>query len=493
MRSKEQLWADIVAQNDVEAQSHNTASAPKITPASIAVPQSIVDPAPHVSDPQFQAPVDTQASVSTLVQTTAPKPSKEPKSEATDSAPRVPFVPVKAYPEPVDPANVLDETAAIIRRYVVLSEEQAWAAALWIALTYFTDDVEVLALAVITAPEKACGKSQLLSLFGQLGARALSTANCSPAFFFRALEKWRVTLVIDEVDTFYRSNEEMAGLVNAGHTRANAFVGRTMKVGDEYQPVLYNVWGAKALAGINLPKVLPESTISRAIVFQLRRKTKDETVGRLRQVDRAALRLLASKLARFALDYAAQVRNARPTLPETLDDREMDNWEPIVAIAECAGPVWANRARQAAVALSISNEPSEGPGSSLLADIREYFDSEDVDRVKSADLLRWLIDDDEKGWATYNRGKPLTFWQLSRLLKDYGIKPKTVRFGRDTPKGFERAQFDEAFARYLPPVVVDSDARDARFHKRQANAHMDELLDPDISSSQSGSADGDEF
>lgn len=53
-------------------------------------------------------------------------------------------------------------------------------------------------------------------------------------------------------------------------------------------------------------------------------------------------------------------------------------------------------------------------------------------------------------WATHNRGKPITPRQLAKLLSGYGIKPKTVRFGNSTPKGYERSQFDDAFARYLP-------------------------------------------
>ena len=58
--------------------------------------------------------------------------------------------------------------------------------------------------------------------------------------------------------------------------------------------------------------------------------------------------------------------------------------------------------------------------------------------------------DDEKPWATYNRGKPLSPRQLARQLAGYGIKSKTVRLGpANTPKGFDAGQFIDAFARYL--------------------------------------------
>ena len=51
----------------------------------------------------------------------------------------------------------------------------------------------------------------------------------------------------------------------------------------------------------------------------------------------------------FWLDYALQVRRARLTLPEVPIDRAQDNWEPLLAIAECAGPYWVRRANAAAL------------------------------------------------------------------------------------------------------------------------------------------------
>ena len=54
-------------------------------------------------------------------------------------------------------------------------------------------------------------------------------------------------MLIDEVDTFIRENKEFKGIINAGHTRANAFVLRT--VGDQHEPKRFTVWSPKALAG----------------------------------------------------------------------------------------------------------------------------------------------------------------------------------------------------------------------------------------------------
>ncbi len=159
---------------------------------------------------------------------------------------------------------------------------------------------------------------------------------------------------------------------------------------------------------------------------------------------------IASKLARFAVDYVQQVRQARPTLPDKLGDRAQDNWEPLLAIAGCAGTDWIRRATVAALKLSGAGEKAISTGNELLADIQEIFESKKVLKISTADLIAALTADDEKSWATYNRGKPISARQIASRLAGYGIKSKTIRLNNyETAKGFEVTQFDDAFARYL--------------------------------------------
>lgn len=362
-----------------------------------------------------------------------------------------PFADVIPHPKPTDPAALLDAIYQLFLRFMVMSVEQARAATLWVAMTWFIDVIKVAPLAIITAPERECGKSILLELFGRLVARPLSVANSSAAFLFRAIQAWTPTLLIDEADMFARQNDELKGLINAGHTRASAFVGRIVKVGDALEPQTFSVWSAKALAGIRLGEHLQDATKSRSVSFNLRRKRPEERTERLRHADSAEFELLVSKLARFSADYSKQVQQARPELPDQLGDRAADNWEALLAIAACAGPVWLEHARTAALALSAKATDSADIGTQLLANIRAIFEQKMEARISSADLLTALITDDpEAPWATHNLGKPLTARQLSAILAPYGIHSKTVRFGPAMPKGFEYAQFQDAFARYLP-------------------------------------------
>ena len=317
-------------------------------------------------------------------------------------------------------------------------------------MTWFMDVVQVAPLAVITAPEKRCGKTQLLAVLNKVVYRPLPASSISPASFFRTIDAWRPTLLIDEADAFMRDNEELRGLLNCGHTRDSAFVVRL--VGDDFTPRKFTVWGAKAVAGIGH---LADTVMDRAITLELRRKLPHEPVARLRHAAPDLFDNLVSKLARFAIDYREAIRQVRPPLPDILNDRAQDNWEPLLAIADTAGGSWPEWGRAAALALSGADTANTSMGSELLADIREVFEQMACHRIKTADLITALCEDGEMPWATYNRGKPISPRQVATRLKGYGIHSKTIRLGAETPKGYERAQFEEAFARYLAPPVAE--------------------------------------
>ncbi len=159
-----------------------------------------------------------------------------------------PFQEITSWHEPVNPERLLTEISNTIKRFIVCEHETVIAATLWAVMTWFIDVIQVAPLAIITAPEKRCGKSQLLFLFSQIVKRPLAASNISPAALFRSIDAWQPTLLIDEVDTFMRENNELRGLINAGHTRTAAYIYRT--TGEDHTLTPFNLWGAKALAGI---------------------------------------------------------------------------------------------------------------------------------------------------------------------------------------------------------------------------------------------------
>jgi len=275
----------------------------------------------------------------------------------------------------------------------------------------------------------------------------VTSDNISPAALFRSIEKWRPTLLIDEVDAFLKDNEDARGILNSGHKR-NGYVLRV--VGDDHEPRRFSTWGAKALCGIGS---LASTLQSRSIRLELRRKMSGETVENLRHANPADIENLTSKLARFSQDAEAAVREARPAPLPCLNNRAQDNWEPLLAIADAAGGEWPARARRVAQTISeIEEADSQDVATELLSDIRDVFVQQDTGTIFSTDLLGALCRDEEAPWATWNRGKPMTPRQLSSRLRDFGIRPDNIRANLTVRKGYKLEKFANVFARYLPDL-----------------------------------------
>lgn len=417
----------------------------------------------------------------------APKPPKTKteaaayhKSNAKTGSPNLPFKEVEASLDPVNPALMLSEIASTIRRFIVLEDHKADAVALWVVLTHVSEAVDICPILIINAPERACAKTLLQELVASMSNRPLVAANVTASVVFRAIEEWGVSFFIDEADTFFKKNTDMHGLINSGYKKGTPVLRNEVK-GDSFEPRTYSVYGPKSLAGIALELHLPDATMSRGVVINMRRKLPHEKVDRMRSAEPGLFDQIASKIARFALDYADQIRAARPHLPEELSDRSQDNWEPLLAIAECAGPEWVARATAAALTLAASSEMAAGTGNELLADIQAIFESKGLDRLRTTDLIQELTANEEMSWATYNRGKPLSPRDLAKLLGVYNIHPKTVRHGNQTPKGYDLDQFAGAFARYLgAPEKLPQQQNSALEESAEVPASAPEPTVPDL-------------
>src|SRR5205807_80312 len=83
------------------------------------------------------------------------------------------------------------------------------------------------------------------------------------------------------------------------------------------------------------------------------------------------------------------IAEARPEIPEELNDRAADIWEPLLALAELAGGEWPAKAREAAVCLS-ANAQERNPIGSLLFDIFVLFAAGKAKRMFSRELVEGL-------------------------------------------------------------------------------------------------------
>ncbi|MGB9591834.1 MAG: DUF3631 domain-containing protein, partial [Candidatus Kryptoniota bacterium] len=266
------------------------------------------------------------------------------RSDPNDAGTSI-FPKLEPWPEPVDGAGLLDDLAAIFKRYVVLPPHAETALALWTVFSYCLNAANTAPILYIRSPEKRCGKTLLQSILSCLVYRPIPTSNITGAAIYRVIEQWRPTLILDEVDTFVKGNEELRGVLNSGHTRSSAFVIRCS--GEDLEPKRFSTWSCKCLAGIGH---LADTIEDRAIIISLNRKLPSEHVEPFRRVDTSRFEILRRKILKFAEDNLTAIRNIRPEFPEALNDRARDNWEPLLAIADLAGADWLAKAQAAAIA-----------------------------------------------------------------------------------------------------------------------------------------------
>src|SRR5690606_27067067 len=95
---------------------------------------------------------------------------------------------------------------------------------------------------------------------------------------------------------------------------------------------------AVAMAGLNQ---LPDTIMTRSIVIRMQRRRPSDVVHPYRRrVYQADAADLYQALADWAVTVVTEVTDSWPTLPEGVEDRDADVWEPLLAIAEAAGGEW---------------------------------------------------------------------------------------------------------------------------------------------------------
>jgi hypothetical protein len=372
------------------------------------------------------------------------KPDKEPERWV-----------VEPWEEPVATSDLLTSLAEIYTRYVVLPLHGANVMALWVLHAWAIDAAYATAFLMFVSPEPRCGKSTALALVYRTAPRTTMASNISAAAIYRYIEAQRPTLLLDEAETFVTDNEDIRGILNSGHSRDTAHVIRLIAAGDDYQPKEFSTWGPKALASIGR---LAATLRDRALIIPMKRRKAGEPVKKLRLEDTGEFATLRRKAQRWANDNIEALKKKRPKLPQGLNDRAQDNWEPLLAIAEVAGGDWPALAHKAA--LSLSEDLDEGSiRTKLLADIRKVFEAEREGRLTSLVLAAKLgelagADEDAGPWGAFGKsGKPITQRQIAKLLSDFSIFPRTIRIEeRPQAKGYLREQFEDAFERYLSPI-----------------------------------------
>ncbi|MFI8001882.1 DUF3631 domain-containing protein [Streptomyces sp. NPDC086010] len=372
---------------------------------------------------------------------------------------------------PIDGAALLDEVEAFHRRFNVFPTEHAYVAvALWDAHAHLMDALDGTARIAFLSPEPGSGKSRALEIIETLTPRAATTVNASANALFRLVsaDEGTPTLLFDEIDTVFGpkagGNEEVRGFLNSGYRRGAKSL-RCVGDGSEQKAAFFPSFCAVAMAGLGS---LPDTILTRSVIIRMRKKAPNEKCEPYRRrVHEKQGHLLRDQLADWTATLHDQVSDAWPEMPEGVTDRPADVWEPLLAVADAAGGHWPARARAACIELikSAASNDEASLGVRLLTDLRDKVFC-GLDKMPTAAILEVLLSLDDAPWADLSEDgqaiKPLTARRLSKLLSQYvrpdntPIKPKGIRVGSTTPKGYYAEDLTDAWNRYCRPDPQES-------------------------------------
>lgn len=349
---------------------------------------------------------------------------------------------------PNEGAALLDDIVAAFRRHLALPPHAAEAMALWMLFAHSFEAWGYSPRLVFTSPGAGCGKTTALEMLKLLCPGGKLIVNASEAYVFHTTDERKgqpLTILLDECDTFFQDKPTLTGVLNSGF-QPGSVVGRCEKDAQgNFRTREYAIEAPIAAAGIG-DDWLWDALRSRSIVVRMKKPRADEPYEKFRAHRHGPeLQKLAHRAAQWAQQNIAALRRATPQTPDALRGRAADVWEPLIAIAGHVGGRWPKLARRIALAMSGHSEPLSG-GTTLLAAIRSIFRDRCTDRLSSEELCAALGELGDDPWAA-----SLDPSQAAALLKPYEIEPKRIKFNGNQLRGYTREQFEDAWARSLPP------------------------------------------
>jgi hypothetical protein len=294
----------------------------------------------------------------------------------------------------------------------------------------------------------------VLSLLARLTHRPRRADGVTASVLYRAIDRERPTLLIDEADNLdLATTGALRAVLNAGHHQ-DGTIWRTDKG-------IARPFAAFAPVAIAAIRTLPLPLMHRSIVIRMERASADQA-GNLTRLDTNN----AEQMAVFATTCQIVRQWARrcnltpnPPMPDGLHNRRADNWRALISTADACGPAAGASARQAAVAMSRDHQ-DEDYEVMLLEDLRRIFNGHGVDRLASEVLVNELNGIEDGNWCEWRgirddqQPRRLTQPQLSKLLGPFGIKSRVFwpsgmpRPTAKSKRGYYRTQFEAAWASY---------------------------------------------
>lgn len=339
--------------------------------------------------------------------------------------------------------QMVDRWVAFLRRYVVMSEQQALVVALWAINTWVYEHFPSVPFLEIVATTKRSGKTTLLDVLRMVTRGAEKFAIVRILTVLRMIEAYegKVTILIDEAEQFSKPSlgEQRSGIATGYKSGAQ----HAISVGKGFQR--FRTFAPWAFAQIgNVHDVLRD----RCIEIELERGKPTRVLSEWDTTAKAEAEELIAELVEYARTQASK-NNGKMHIPivpaDWLSGRERELWTPIVSVAAWLG-IHADTMKALQIASvdlgllktlppkvwhSAQDEldaEEKDAAERVLQDVRSVLQPGEtaifsrvlVERLRAIGTAPW------RAW----RGNGINEITLAALLSRYGLQPDTVTIGK---------------------------------------------------------------
>ncbi len=236
-------------------------------------------------------------------------------------------------------AKVLDDLAAFYARYAVFRDKHdPLLLAAWTLGTYCYRAFKGFPYLHLRSATRRCGKTRVLNLIALVGFNAgPPTTIPTEAQLYRAAERTGGVQLFDEMDKLRGDQERFEAVISVLNTgfEAGGVVMRLERRGERFVEIPYATYAPRALAGLS---GLKDTLEDRVLPVFMLRKRRNEPVARLTRVVEAEGQKLRDQCALAALDRIRDIVSAYEVAhglldSKAIDDRAVDLWNPLVALA----------------------------------------------------------------------------------------------------------------------------------------------------------------
>ena len=257
--------------------------------------------------------------------------------------------------EPADGSETLTYVTRYLRHMIQFPSEAALlTTALWCMHSHARDASGRLVFLtsprlLFTSKAPGSGKSWAMEIAAQLcPSPAVMIEPTMPALV-HSVGAAHDTCAIDEVDVFFGGGQgerkaAARAIINAGYRGSGAY--RRMYKGEAQ---VVPCFGALMMAGLGKigTNAALEATLQRCLKITMVKAASGFRAPRWDRQAQYAAQIISERMAVWASQNLDDLGKYVPDVPDWLNPREAELWEPLLAIADLAGGPWGELARQA--------------------------------------------------------------------------------------------------------------------------------------------------